>query len=51
MNGLFVEKWGSEVKNTKEHLMEEIKSLLERATPDQMKIILRFMQGIVRVAY
>lgn len=37
------------MKNTKRHLIAEIESLLERATPEQLKIILRFMRGIIRI--
>lgn len=36
------------MKNTKQHLIAEIESLLERATPDQLKIILRLLQNIIK---
>lgn len=37
-----------EVENTKEYIIKEIKHLLERATPDQLIIILRILQNIVK---
>ena len=37
------------MKNTKQHLIAEIESLLEQATPEQLKIKLRFMRGIIRI--
>lgn len=36
------------MENTKEYVIGEIKSLLERATPDQLIIILRILQKIVK---
>lgn len=36
------------MEKTKEYVIGEIKSLLERATPDQMIIILRILQNIVK---
>lgn len=31
-----------------EKTMEQIQELLERATPDQLKIILRFLRNIIK---
>lgn len=36
------------MENTKEYVIGEIKSLLEWATPDQLIIILRILQNIVK---
>ena len=36
------------MENTKEYVIGETKSLLERATPDQLIIILRILQNIVK---
>lgn len=36
------------MENTKEYVIGEIKSLLERATPDQLIIILRILQNIIK---
>lgn len=36
------------MENTKEYVIGEIKSLLERATPDQLIIILRILENIVK---
>ncbi len=36
------------MENTEEYVIGEIKSLLERATPDQLIIILRILQNIVK---
>ena len=36
------------MENTKKYIIGEIKSLLERATPDQLIIILRILQNIVK---
>lgn len=37
-----------EVENTEEYVIGEIKRLLERATPDQLIIILRILQNIAK---
>ena len=37
-----------EVENTEEYVIGEIKRLLERETPDQLIIILRILQNIVK---
>ena len=34
---------------TGQNHIAEIESLLEQATPEQLKIILRFMRGIIRI--
>ena len=39
------------MEKTMEQTMEQIRNLLERATPDQLKLILRFLQGIVKMSY
>lgn len=36
------------MENTEEYVIGEIKRLLERATPDQLAIILRLLQNIVK---
>lgn len=36
------------MEKTMEQTMEQIKNLLERATPDQQKIILRLLQNIIK---
>ena len=36
------------MENTEEYVIGEIKRLLERATPDQLIIILRLLQNIVK---
>lgn len=40
-----------EMETGMEKTMEQIRNLLERATPDQLKIILRFLLGIVKTPY
>ena len=37
-----------EMETGMEKTMEQIRTLLERATPDQLKIILRIMQNIIK---
>ena len=37
-----------ELENTKEYVIGEIKRLLERATTDQLIIILKLLQNIVK---
>ena len=36
------------MENTEEYVIGEIKRLFERATPDQLIIILRILQNIVK---
>ena len=36
------------MENTEEYVIGEIKRLLEQATPDQLIIILRILQNIVK---
>ena len=40
-----------EMETGMEKTMEQIRNLLERATPDQLKLILRVLQGIVKMSY
>ena len=37
-----------EMETGMEKTMEQIRNLLERATPDQLKIILRLLQNIIK---
>ena len=37
-----------EMETGMEKTMEQIRNLLERATPDQLKIILRILQNIIK---
>lgn len=42
------EAFCGEMETGMEKTMEQIRTLLERATPDQLKIILRILQNIIK---
>lgn len=50
MQCLTKKEWSfcGEMETGMEKTMEQIQELLERATPDQLKIILRFLRNIIK---